>query len=310
MNATLEPPFISPPTLESAIDSALGRVAPLWPLGHFVAVNPFAGLACLPFVEACEILQRTTGAAPVQTPKQYLDALFDGTIHPDDLRAVADAEWSFQRLISTLEDARDADAGGVISTVADVLDQQRPHAHWSGFVVEEISKWCGVNFDQNQTTWKSPWRSLGLFAAWREAATHDRNPEAFGLTGFRRFVAALPESSAACIGYCMAMLAPKHIDTADFLQRQLATISGWAGYVKFLVREDELRGAKNPALRELLAIRLAYDAALFHAFLRDGIISADWRHQPPPSLDPRLLEALAHWQSAYELGYQRELHTS
>ena len=105
----------------------------------------------------------------------------------------------------------------------------------------------------------------------------------------------------------MAMLAPKRIDAADFLHRQLATISGWAGYVKYLVREDELRGAKNPALRELLAIRLAYDAALFSAFARDGIIRADWRHQSPPVHDYEMLEALARWQSAYELGYQREL---
>ena len=64
MNATLETPVVAPPSLESAIESALGRVAPLWPLGRFVAVNPFAGLAQLPFAEACEILQRTTGSRP------------------------------------------------------------------------------------------------------------------------------------------------------------------------------------------------------------------------------------------------------
>ncbi len=307
MNVTLDHTAVSPPALETAIDSALGRVAPLWPLGHFVAVNPFAGLANLPFAQACEILQRTTGAAPVQTPAQYLAALHDGTIHPDDLRSVADAEWTFERLISSMENAEDADEDGVIATVADLLDQQRPHAHWSVFVIEEISKWCGVAFDENQTTWKSPWRMLGLFSAWREAAAHDRNPEAFGLTGFREFVAGLPESPEACIEYCMAMLAPQRIEPADFLQRQLATISGWAGYVKYLVREDELRGAKNTALLELLAIRLAYDAALFHAFARDGIIRADWRHQSPPVHKPDMLEALARWQSAYERSYQREL---
>ena len=123
MTATLEAPAVTPPALESAIETALGRVAPLWPLGHFVAVNPFAGLARLPFAEACEILQRTTGAAPVQTPAQYLAALHDGTIHPDDLRAVADAEWPFGRLVSTLEDAGEAAEGGMIATVADLLDR-------------------------------------------------------------------------------------------------------------------------------------------------------------------------------------------
>ena len=83
MNAIPITPVVAPPALESAIVAALGRVAPLWPLGHFVAVNPFAGL----------------------------------------------------------------------------LDQQRPHAHRSVFVVEEISKWCAVAFDENQATWKSDCRS-------------------------------------------------------------------------------------------------------------------------------------------------------
>ncbi len=305
MNAIPITPVVAPPALESAIVAALGRVAPLWPLGHFVAVNPFAGLAQLPFAQACETLQRTTGAAPVQSPAQYLAALHAGTIHPDDLRSVAGAEWTVERLVSTLKNADDT--GGVISTFADLMDQRRPHAHWSVFVVEEISKWCAVAFDENQATWKSPWRSCGLFSAWREAAAYDRNPEVFGLTGFRKFVAALPQSPEACIAFCMAMLAPKPIEAADFLHRQLATISGWAGYVKYLVREDELRGCENPALRELLAIRLAYDAALCHAFARDGSILEDWQHQAAPAEYPDQWEALARWQCAYELGYQRDL---
>lgn len=308
MNALLEPPAVKAPTLESAIDDAIGRIPLLWPLGHFVAVNPFAGLAHLPFVEACKILQRSSGAFPVQSPSNYLEALHDGTIHPKDLQEVADATWSAERLVSTLENATDAKAGGMFRTFADRLDQQRPHAHWSVFVVEEISKWCGVAFDENQTTWKSPWASLGLFASWREAAVHDRNPESFGLTGFRKFIATLPESPDACIQYCMEILSPKGIDATDFLHRQLTTIQGWAGYVKYLVREDELRGRENPALRGLLAIRLAYDVALFQAFgRRDGIICSDSNDQSSLAHNEQMLEALSRWQSAYELGYQRML---
>ena len=58
--------------LDSAISDALSRIAPLWPLKHFVAVNPFAGLTHLPFGEACALLGQTTGAAPLQSPQDYL----------------------------------------------------------------------------------------------------------------------------------------------------------------------------------------------------------------------------------------------
>jgi hypothetical protein len=298
------------PDLSAALDTALGRIPPLWPLKHFVAVNPFVGLVDKPFPEACALLQRTVGAAPLQSPSDYLTAYANGTLSPADLAAAADAEWSVERLISVLESAPASSPDPTHATVADLLDQERPRAHWSVFVVEEISKWCGTTFDQNQTTWNSPWKSLGLFPAWREAALHDLNPEAFGLTGFRAFVASLPADADACIAHCMLILDPHHVELTDFLHRQLATIPGWAGYVQYLVREDVMRGKSNPSLRHLLAIRLAYDAALYTAFKRDRLLRIEWRHHTTPVASPVLLAALIRWQFAFEVGYQRRLAQS
>lgn len=297
----------SAPDLEPAIANALSRIPPLWPLQHFVAVNPFASLSPMPFAQACALLERTTGAAPLQSPADYLAAWKSGAITKADLEAAATPPWTPDILVQALIDAPGADAPQMITTVADLLDAERPHAHWSVFVTEEISKWCAVTFDVNQTTWRSPWKEIGLFAAWRAAACHDLNPETFGLAGFRAFIADLPEDSAESIAHCMAILSPQSIGAADFLHRQLASISGWAGHVKYLVREDEMRGRENPALRDLLAIRLAYDAALYQAFARDGVFRANWRHQHARSHGPRMLEALVIWQSAYEAGYQRGL---
>jgi hypothetical protein len=47
--------------LSRRIDAACGRVAPLWPLKHFVAVNPFFGLADHSFQDASDALARITG---------------------------------------------------------------------------------------------------------------------------------------------------------------------------------------------------------------------------------------------------------
>jgi uncharacterized protein len=298
---------VSAMPLADDIAAALGRIPPLWPLRHFVAVNPFVGLLNQPFNEACALLQRTTGGVPLQSPSDYLAAYRSGVISAADLASAADFEWTDVRLIKTLETAGDTPVAQPMATVADLLDQERPRAHWSTFVVDEISKWCGVTFDENQTTWNSPWKSLGLYAAWREAALHDRNPEAFGLSGFRAFVATLPADADACIAHCVRILDPQHLDLADFLHRQLVTIAGWAGYVQYLVREDALRGKTNPALHQLLAVRLAYDAALFNAVANDGIFRADWRNQPAATPDRDLITALTRWQFAYEVGYQRNL---
>jgi hypothetical protein len=297
--------------LASAIIAALSRIPPLWPLKHFVAVNPFVGLLDRPFSEACSLLQRTVGAAPLQSPADYLAAYRAGTITPDDLSAVADPAWSSARLLAALEQPDAFATVHPIATVADLLDQERPRAHWSVFVVEEIAKYCAIAFDENQTTWNSPWKTQGLYAAWRDSAIHDCNPESFGLSGFRSFVAGLPADADAAIATCLRLLAPSpEIDLADFLHRQLATISGWAGHIQYLVREDSMRGKTNPALKELLALRLAYDAALFQAFARDGVFRADWRHQLAPPHDAVQVDALIRWQLAHELGYQRQLALS
>lgn len=294
--------------LSCSIEEALARIPPLWPLKHFVAANPFLGLVDRPFSEACALLQRVIGAAPLLSPAEYQEAFANGQISPADLAAVSDARWTPEALLEGLDVSREAEPLGSITTVAELLDQRDPHARWSEFVTEEISKWCGVTFDENQATWSSPWKNReGFYAAWREGAMHDRNPEAFGLPDFRRFVMGLPADASAAIADCIGRLDPQFGSLADFLHRQLASISGWAGYAQYRVREDAMRGRQNSLLKELLAVRLAYDTALYHAFARDGALRADWRHQKTGDGGGDYFEMLARWQLAYERGFQRRL---
>ncbi|MEO8865835.1 MAG: DUF2309 domain-containing protein [Opitutaceae bacterium] len=309
LTTSLSKPFasVSPAELETALESALPRIPPLWPLRHFVAVNPFVGLVNQPFEVACGLLQRSAGAAPLQSAADYRRAFDEGRISAADLDAAADADWTSDALLKALDAAVGESIPPPLLTVADWLDQSRPRAHWSVFVVDEISKWCAVTFDENQTTWNSPWKTTGLYGAWREAAVHDRNPEAFGLAGFRELVASLPLEANAAIAHCLAVLEPQSAALSDFIHRELTTIAGWAGYVQYLVREDALRGRSNPALRDLLAIRLAYDAALFRAFAADETGPAEWIRSPVPQPESQRCAVLARWQFAYESGYQRHL---
>ncbi|OYV02558.1 MAG: hypothetical protein CFE26_21975, partial [Verrucomicrobiales bacterium VVV1] len=175
-------------------------------------------------------------------------------------------------------------------------------AHWGVFVTDEISNFCATYFDENQTTWRSPWLEHSLFAAWREAARHDRNPEAFGLRDFRATVRTLPPGAEDLIAAGVTILAPADTALADFFHRQLVTVAGWAAYAQYLVREDELRGRANSTLRDLLAIRLTYEIALHRAFgaaLPPSTASAD--------PDRARLQVLQRWQNAYEHGYQHRL---
>ncbi len=306
MNTTLVMPT-SAPGLEPAITEALKRIPPLWPLEHFVAVNPFLGFTDRPFAEASATLRRTLGHAPVQSPESYLAAWENGTITPDDLAPFSDEAWTQGRLLDSLRQAHKSPLSHPVATFADALDKTIPHAHWAGFIAEEISKWCAVHFDRNQSVWVSPWKNLGLYTAWKSAAVHDRKPEVFGLPGFRKFVSALPDDALSALKHCLAALDPKEADLADYFHRHLAGNFGWAGHIQYLVREDALRGNENPALMELLAIRLAYDAALHAAFGKVPQLRSAWKTAIPNSPNPELDQALSRWQSAYEADYQKKI---
>ena len=303
MNA--EPIHPASKVSEAMIHEALGRIPPLWPLKHFVAVNPFVGLLDRPFPEACARMQSVTGSLPLLSAAEYRDLWKRGEITQADLDSVADTDWSSVRILDLLT----SDGPGAprpVQTYADFIDEGSAGSHWGTLVVEEISKWCGVAFDENQTTWKSPWSNEGLYAGWKAAARLDRNPEACGLTGFREFVKGLPDDATGCIHTCLQRLSSRANPT-DFLHRQLMTISGWAGHLQYRVREDSLRGQQNDSLRDLLAIRLAFDAGLQAALGNDPQLAEAWECLKPSVIEPDWVEGLTRWQRAYEAGYQRSL---
>jgi hypothetical protein len=224
--------------LMDRITRACARVAPLWPLRDFVAVNPFLGLADQPFAEAAATLRRVAGLG-----------LLPGT-------AGAAATITFSESL-------DAAAG----------------TGWTGFLVDEVSRHCAAWADEGQASWPMPWRDLSLHAAWRAAMRHDRAAEVAGLRGFRAAIAALPEDTEASIAASLEALAVPEARVDDYLHRALLQLGGWAG----LLRARDFLGDALAPVRELLAIRLAWDAALhaLHPAHRPAW-QAGWAMPPPP----------------------------
>ena len=54
-------PVMDPQQVTAAMKAAAGRIAPLWPLRSFVAVNPFLGLADRSLSEAATLLAKAGG---------------------------------------------------------------------------------------------------------------------------------------------------------------------------------------------------------------------------------------------------------
>ena len=314
--------------IEAAIAAACGKIAPLWPLKHFVAVNPFLGFSGQPFGATAATLKRVANVDILMPRGFYREAIASGVIDDAALEAAlrqASAEIDRPSGVDALkraaleEPASRVRPPAVVSTVAEVLDSLSDgdrQASLVGFMIEEISKWCAAYFDEGQASWRMPQRELSPYAAWRRWARYDLGAEAMGVRGFRETVLSLPEDPVDAIRTIVEKLWIPTRAVEDYLHRTLLDIGGWAAYARYLVWNDALYGQKNDTLVELLAIRVAWGFGLFKA-RTDVAFHAAWAQAMTEAastpFDNRLnddrdltVDLLLH--EAYEIAFQNKLY--
>jgi uncharacterized protein YbcC (UPF0753/DUF2309 family) len=305
--------------IAAAVDRACHRIAPLWPLRSFVAVNPFLGLADEKFEATARIMAQRAGAKMTAPRSFYAEAIRSGRITDADMAAALAAQDAVPGAPQDVAELRsfafDADItldNETLPTVADAAQQRTDH-NWGRFITESISRWASSHFDQGQTYWPSPWRHLGPYAAWRAEAMLDHTPEVAGIRGFRQIVAQLPEDAETLIQTALARLDVPTDGLDAYLHRLLWTVGGWASYARYHLWQAELYGGKNSNLAELLAIRLAWEVALLEAFGNRGVVEtwAGRKHELTLTNLGREAEAALAGdlllQCAFEIAYQRQL---
>lgn len=291
--------------LKLQADVAMARIAPLWPLSRFVAVNPFVGLSGMTFAQATEVLARNAGTPLALPPSFYRERHLVGRITFEDLRrAIGEvgADIAPGDLVATLS----ADAWklppSLLAWPSARIDAESG-ARWGAFITEEISKWCTAYFDTGQALWEFPWKGEPLFQAWRQAALIDRNPETAGLKGWRNFVGGLGDDPAVEIDRASWQLGLDGDGAIEIFHALLLGIGGWAGHLQFLAHEKGLKGETDDTLRHLLAIRLVYECALQHAFPSSATSpQPNSEKQGDMAVAPRFL-----WQRAHEIATRRKL---
>ena len=317
-----------PRALLNQIDSASSKIAPLWPLSHFVAVNPFLGFADSNFARAAEVHKRVQGSEVVMPITWFKEKFESGDVDLENLRAaiaVATPEVfeSFESagqalsaenvvaLLSGIE--KDANPLYQTCSFSAYLDS-REDTHWQHVIREEVAKWVAAYDDEGQSSWKFPWKDLSLFGGWKAAAEIDRNPELNGLIGFRKFVASLPDDPYAVINQAVETLQIPEDHIESLFYRIMLTLPGWAGHLRYKDREREIRDESADSLVQLLAILLSYDMALYanHSESKDHVLG--WhRNLMEYSTDDGLLTLpfdLAQrlvWQSAMEHVFEEKL---
>jgi len=302
--------------MNAKIDAACARIAPLWPLKHFVAVNPFFGLRDQHFQDASDTLARILGHGIYMSRDYYREQLASGRITREDIQQAITTCGS--RLdVATVEHTLSIKAPQPkmgMAPVSEVLARVEGGL-WSSFVTERISLHCAAYFDLGQATVPMPWRNLSLYASWRKAAATDMSPAMMGLGDFRHAVARLPAQARSAIAWAVEQLDIPDDAIERYLHASLLSIGGWAAWTRYLRWQVELSGAQEDAIVDLLAIRVMWDVLLYQEKHSPALV-ARWRDmlavsmRPPSTKRQAAAEIDRIMLNAMEIGFQRHVVTS
>lgn len=281
-------------------------IPPAWGLEATVAVNPFVGQANTGLAETAALLARVGGGAILPERRVFRAARAEGRMSDVDMvdaLLAAGAPVDLEALKDRL--GRDRTEPQSLPTVADLV-MAGTGTDWPTMFADRIGAFAGALFDRGQALWAQPRRET-VWETWQGWARRDLTPEIQGLSGFAAFVAALPRSAEAARDELASRLGitPEAAPTA--FHRWMMDLGGWSQYARHLGFEAEKHGNRDETLADLLAIRMAFDAAL----LEQSGVAPEWQktvaaHAEPvqPSGD-QIIDAIL--QDAMDRGAARRL---
>ncbi len=310
----IEKTRITPAAASEILQRGVDKIAPLWSLENFVAVNPYLGLSDKQFTEAMDFLHKSGKIKSTLPIDFYLKAINAGRITSTDLdQVLKKKEWGFgnaDQFLASLADSEEKEHH--VYTLAETADELHPKK-WSRFMVDRFSFWASAYFDENQATWQTSNKELTPFKAWKQEAEIDRSTEAMGLKGFRKLVKSLPGDHTSATMWALEILDIPAESLELYINALLMKINGWAGLAARIDWDARLAGKESHLCQELLAIALVWEMCLMEC-LQDGRLHQSWQaakthnqliakdEQADPSLNSHLI-----LQEAFDHAHQRTL---
>lgn len=242
------------------------KIAPLWSLENFVAVNPYLGMADKEFSKAMDFLNKSSQVNATLPVSFYLNALREGKMTRAHIAEVLEhnnygLDTNVDQFIAELIDtdkSQDAIMIRTMSDLASVINGKK----WERFLIDRISFWASAYFDNNQALWDTTDKQASLFTAWKKEAEVDLTPEAMGLKGFRKFIRTLPDNYVEVASKALSALDLPE-ETMDYYLNSLSMkMNGWAGFAARIDWDAGLAGESSHATEEFITILLAWELAL------------------------------------------------
>jgi uncharacterized protein YbcC (UPF0753/DUF2309 family) len=304
--------------VEDLLNKCAKRMAPLWSLENFVAVNPYLGMAHREFSDAMNFLNKSSQVQATLPVAFFLEALQEGKMTRQDIAdALAHNDYGLDldadQFIEQLIDGAGAKEDVVVKTMSDLASEINGKK-WGRFMIDRISFWASAYFDNKQAIWNTADKqATTLFAAWKREAEVDYSPEAMGLKGFRKFIKSLPNDYLDAAAYALKVLDLPESDVDYYLGGLSMKMNGWAGFAARIDWDAGLAGQESHAVEEFLAILLVWEIAL-KELLPYTYLETMWEEVKENNTkliaDEKLSEKLARQlvlQDAFDRANQRDI---
>lgn len=295
-------PQYSMEELIGSLRKAARKIAPVWPLENFVAVNPFLGMADKSFDTVAQELAAAGGVQMALPLSFYLQKIEEGEITPTHIAEALRKKRSELELEAFVDQLNKSDLSDQemprIPAVTD-LAAKLTGKDWKRFVTTRISAWASSYFDKGQATWNAAHREERPFLAWKKEAEQDLVPEITGLRGFRKQVSQLPEHPIKAAQEALKTLKISKEGQDLYLHSLLLRNGGWSAYAARIDWDNELYGGKDGILIEFLAILLCWEACLLKC-TKHPKLASEWQ-QAIASIPAIREEASYHQQLQQKL---------
>ncbi|WP_336368274.1 YbcC family protein [Marinobacter sp. C2H3] len=288
------------------------RLAPVWPLDRWIAVNPWWGLRQMDAPAAEALLRRNLGHHLLMPAEFYRDAWKRERItraHLDQALAEAgDSGLTHQEVLERLNEP-EPQGCQVVSALKCLPDPAFEESAINR-AYDQVGRLCASYFDVRQSRWPvTEGPRLGLFSFWREQSGMDPMLGATtGLSGLSQWVRNLPEPWEEAADRILETLNLSDGHLTALGHRHLGGLIGWASWCRGEDWRAALEGQPSDLGAQLLTILLAFEAYARIQLSVEGRtrLQKAWQRyeqrQEAPA-DDRLWV----WQRAYELGWQEAL---
>lgn len=243
--------------------NACERIAPLWPLESYVAVNPFMGLSDKSFDEAAKELGYLGDLKLTMNSDFYFEAFRNGEIEIEDLEFAFDKhnyEGDFTSVFNSANDSSEKRLKNILDIAEECEDRDI-----QSIILDNLSSFLSAFLDEHQALWKTG-KADNLYEAWKLEASTNRSYEILGINDFRNSIKSLPTDAQETIVYCLSELKLSEKGITNYLHSLMLRFGGWSAYIAQQDWNANLYGGDKNHLENLVAVYLSIELAIKKAF--------------------------------------------